>query len=72
MTNVERIVAEVKELSEDERQRVADQILELVPTNEEIAAVWMKEAERRFEELDKDRVGAVPWSKARKHLFENH
>jgi len=30
----------------------------------------MKEAERRFEELDKGFVKAIPWSEARERLFE--
>lgn len=71
MTKVERIVAEVAELSEEERQQVADRILELVPNESEIAAAWMAEAERRFDELDQGVVKAIPWSEARASLFEN-
>ena len=70
MTEVERIVAEVAQLSDEEKQQVADQILQLVPNERDIAALWMKEAERRFEELDKGLVKAIPWSEARERLFE--
>ncbi len=71
MTEVERIVAEVAQLSDEEKQQVADRILGLVPNEQEIAALWMKEAERRFEELDNGVAKAIPWSEARERLFEN-
>jgi putative addiction module component (TIGR02574 family) len=69
MTKVERIVAEVAELSEEERQQVADRILELVPNESEVAAAWMAEAERRFAEHDAGKTKSVPWSEARERIF---
>ncbi len=49
---------------------MADQILELIPGEREMAALWMAEAGRRFEELDQGLVKSVPWSEARDRLFE--
>lgn len=73
MTNYDRILSEARELlTEEERRKLS---LELVPDDgdidPEIEAAWMAEAKRRFDELDKGLVKAIPWEEARKRLFEN-
>lgn len=73
MTNYARILSEARELlTEEERRKLS---LELVPdersVDPEIEMAWMSEAKRRFEELDKGLVKAIPWDEARKRLFEN-
>jgi hypothetical protein len=73
MSNYARILSEARELlTEEERRKLS---LELVPdergVDPEIEMAWMAEAKRRFEELDKGLVKAIPWDEARKRLFEN-
>ncbi len=69
MTNVDRILAEAMQLSEEERSELADRLAKTVPSAKEVETAWLDEADRRMAELDAGRVKAVPWEEARARIF---
>jgi putative addiction module component (TIGR02574 family) len=69
MTNVDRILAEAMQLSEEERSELADRLAKTVPSAKEIEAAWLDEAERRMAALDAGQLQAVPWAEARARIF---
>jgi putative addiction module component (TIGR02574 family) len=70
MTNVERIVADAAKLSDEEKRRAAEGILELVhDADPAIEEEWMQEAKRRFEAHDAGETKSAPWEEARARIF---
>ena len=70
MTKVDHILAEVKELTDEERSelmvRLAKTTAEIDP---EIEKAWLDEAERRFAEEDAGKTKSIPWEEARRQIF---
>lgn len=64
------LMVEVLRLPRTERARVAEEILSSLeePTGE-VAAAWVKEIERRSQEIADGRVQTVPWETARTEIL---
>lgn len=60
MTILERIVAEALELSAADRCRLAEQLLASLEEDDEIAAAWAVEVERRIDALERGETSARP------------
>ncbi len=71
MTNVDRILAEAMELSDDERATLADRLLEIVPEVPDagVEEAWLKEARRRRAEWKAGRAKAFPIEEALTQIF---
>jgi len=62
------LLNEAASLPLEERVRLVDSLLQtLNPVDESVAAAWLATARRRLDDLDSDRVKAVPCDK----VFEN-
>jgi len=62
------LLNEAASLPLEERVRLVDSLLQtLNPVDESVAAAWLATARRRLDDLDSDRVKAVPGDK----VFEN-
>ncbi len=65
------ILSAASALSEEDRIRLIESLLQTLGTeeeaasNDEIEAAWMAEAERRADELDRGVAKAIPWSEVR-------
>ncbi|MDA1312279.1 MAG: addiction module protein [Acidobacteria bacterium] len=64
------LMVEVLRLPRTERARVAEEILSSLeePTGE-VAVAWVKEIERRSQEIADGRVQTVPWETARTEIL---
>ena len=55
-----------------EREALAGQLFDSLETNDPDAEVaWQAEIERRIAELDQGRVKPIPWTEARRMIFED-
>ena len=68
--DTKRLFEEACALPEDERIRLAERLLATVDdgTEEEIAAAWNAEIERRARQLDEGSVQPVPWTEVKQNL----
>lgn len=60
MTILERIEAEALELSAADRCRLAERLLASLEEDDEIAAAWAEEVERRIDALERDETTVKP------------
>lgn len=58
--SVQELEAEILKLPSHERARLAEVLIASLDEEDEIAAAWADEAERRYEELRSGAVAAVP------------
>ncbi len=66
MTNFERILAEAKQLSEEEQHKLH---LGLAPDVGDVEAAWLEEAHRRRAEWKAGHVEALPVADALEQMF---
>ncbi len=67
----DELLAEALRLPRRERARVAEELLSsLEETNEEVAAAWASELERRSREMAEGRVQATDWETARTGILK--
>jgi putative addiction module component (TIGR02574 family) len=67
----EDLLAEVLQLPRGERARLAERVLSsLEESDEEIAAAWASELERRSREVAGGRVQPVDWDTARRAIVQ--
>jgi putative addiction module component (TIGR02574 family) len=71
MTNVDRILAEAVQLSDEERATLADRLLEMVPEvpDATVEEAWLKETLRRQAERKAGRAKPVPVEEALAQMF---
>ena len=68
--STEKLLAEVLKLPRAERARVVDEALaSLEELEDEVAASWAGELERRSKELSEGRVQAIDWDTARTEIL---
>lgn len=60
MTLLERVEAEALSLSAPERTRLVEILLASLDEDDEIAAAWAEEAERRIDALERGEMQAIP------------
>jgi putative addiction module component (TIGR02574 family) len=64
--STDELIAKALELSKQERARLAEELLlSLEEPEEEVAAAWAEELERRSLDISEGRVKTVPWEKVR-------
>ena len=69
--SVDELLAQVLRLPREERARVAEVLLSsLEESEEEVAAAWAIELERRSREVAEGRVQTIDWETARAHILE--
>ena len=69
--SVDELLAQVLRLPREERARVAEQLLSsLEESEEEVAAAWAIELERRSREVAEGRVQTIDWETARADILE--
>ncbi len=69
--SVDELLAQVLRLPRQERARVAEQLLSsLEESEEEVAAAWAIELERRSREVAEDRVQTIDWETARADILK--
>ncbi len=69
--SVDELLAQVLRLPRQERARVAEQLLSsLEESEEEVAAAWAIELERRSREVAEDRVQTIVWETARADILK--
>ncbi|AMV18832.1 addiction module protein [Planctomyces sp. SH-PL14] len=66
-TNLDSVKKAAMELSEQDRARLADSLLETLPDLDQQAVeeTWASEVERRSREFDEGNVTPIPWSQVR-------
>jgi len=67
------ILKAAMELPEDEREKLAEELDQLVHgdfANPEIEEAWAAEVERRIDEVDSGQVKTIPWPEARAQVLE--
>ena len=70
MTNVDRILAEAKNLNDGERWELAERFVELVPPRDsDVDAAWLEEAHRRRAEWKAGKVDLLSSDEALKQMF---
>lgn len=66
---VDDLVAQAELLSAEERELLLVRLQESLPeVDSDIEAVWVEEAERRSDAIDRGEVKTVPWEEVRKDL----
>lgn len=71
-TQAEKLLDEALRLSPAEREALAGQLFDSLETDDPDAeAAWATEIERRLAELDSGQVKPIPWSEARRMIFED-
>jgi putative addiction module component (TIGR02574 family) len=66
-----KLLDEALQLPPAEREALADQLFDSLDTQDPDAeAAWQAEIERRLNELDEGKVRPIPWSEARRLIFE--
>ena len=69
--STDELLAEVPRLSRHERARVAEELLSsLVEADEDVAAAWAEELERRSREVAEGQVETIPWETARSEIVK--
>ena len=69
--SVDELLAQVLRLPREERARVAEQLLSsLEESEEEVAAAWAIELERRSREVAEGRVQTIDWETARADILK--
>lgn len=69
--STEELLAQVLRLPRGERARVAEEVLSsLEEPEEDVAAAWATELERRAREIADGRVQAVDWDTARGRILK--
>jgi len=69
--STEEILMEVLRLPRTERARLAEEVLSsLEEPEEEVAAAWAPELERRSREISEGRVQALDWETARERILK--
>ena len=67
----DKLLAEAMRLPRRERARVAEELLSsLEESDEEVAAAWARELERRSGEIAEGRVQTVDWETARGQILK--
>jgi putative addiction module component (TIGR02574 family) len=67
----EDLLAQVLQLPRQERARVAEQLLSsLEESEEQVAAAWARELERRSREIAEGKVQTVEWETARAEVLK--
>jgi putative addiction module component (TIGR02574 family) len=70
MSKTEELLAEVLRLPRDERARVVEEVLSsLEEPEDEVAAAWAAELERRSREVAEGRVQTVAWETVRAEIL---
>ena len=69
--SVDELLAQVLRLPREERARVAEQLLSsLEESEEEVAAAWAIELDRRSREVAEGRVQTIDWETARADILK--
>ena len=69
--STEKLLAEALRLSRPERARIAEELLvSLEEPDEEVAAAWASELEKRSREVAEGLVQPVEWETARKQILQ--
>ena len=69
--STDKLLAEALRLPRSERARVAEELLSsLEEPDEEVAAAWARELERRSREVAEGRVQTVDWEAARAQILK--
>ncbi len=69
--SVDELLAQVLRLPRQERARVAEQLLSsLEESEEEVAAAWAIELERRSREVAEGRIQTIDWETARADILK--
>lgn len=69
--SVDELLAQMLRLPREERARVAEQLLSsLEESEEEVAAAWAIELERRSREVAEGRVQTIDWETARADILK--
>lgn len=73
-TVAQKILSEIKQLSEEERDALIEQILieQHSPNDEDVEKEWEKEIERRVAEVDRGEVELVPWEIVRERARKKY
>lgn len=70
MSKTEELLAEVLRLPRDERARVVEEVLSsLEEAEDDVAAAWAAELERRSREVAEGRVQTVAWETVRAEIL---
>ena len=70
MSQTEKLLAEVLRLPRDERARVVEEVLSsLEEPEDDVAAAWAAELERRSREVAEGRVQTVAWETVRAEIL---
>ena len=68
--STDELLSKVLRLSRSERARIAEELLSsLEETDEDVAAAWAEELERRSREIAEGRVQTIPWDTARAEIL---
>lgn len=69
--STEEILAQALRLPRAERARLAEEVLSsLEDPDEQVAAAWARELERRSNDIAEDRVQPVDWETARDQILK--
>jgi putative addiction module component (TIGR02574 family) len=69
--STDKLLAEALRLSRPERARVAEELLSsLDEPDEEVAAAWARELEKRSREVAEGRVQTIDWETARTQILK--
>ena len=69
--STEELLAQVLRLPRTERARLAEEVLSsLEESEEEVAAAWARELERRSREIAEGRIQSVDWDTARAQIVK--
>lgn len=70
--STEELLAQVLQLPRQDRARLAEELLSSLEEadDEEVAAAWAPELERRSREVAEGKVRTVPWSTARTEILK--
>ena len=69
--STDKLLAEALRLSRPERARVAEELLSsLEEPDEEVAAAWARELEKRSREIAEGRVQTIDWETARAQILK--
>jgi putative addiction module component (TIGR02574 family) len=70
--STDELLAEVLRLPRQERARLAQELLSSLeePDDEEVAAAWANELERRSREVDEGKVETVEWETVRTEMLK--
>jgi len=70
-TKFKKLLDEALRLPPAEREALAGNLFDsLEPDDPQAEAAWRAEIERRIAELDQGKVKPIPWTKAKRMIFE--